>query len=312
MGNHIVVLGSCSVCHMFSADELPAQGETLIGNAYQIVVGGKGSGQAVIARNLGGDVYILEHLGDDIHGRAERDSYESLGSHTDFVHLDKDTPTGSAGIYLNAQGQNAIIVVPCANSNVSVEDVDQMKEVLESAKLLGAQLEIPVETVDYAIRMASAMGVRTMLDPAPVTELADDLYPCISIIKPNEGEAGALTGVEVVDEKTAIEAAHILLNKGVKEGVIITLGDKGAVLVTHEKERYFPGIKVKAVDTGGAGDTFAGALLAALARDWDLEKSICYAQCASAICVTRKSEYSAMRQCEVDDLFAKQFPELIS
>mgnify|MGYP000947010141 CR=1 FL=1 len=309
MNNRIVVLGSCSVCHMFYAQELPARGETLIGNDYQIVVGGKGSGQAVVAQKLGGDIYILEHLGDDAYGRSEKASYEEMGIHTDFVHLDPDTPTGSAGIYLNSEGQNAIIVVPCANSNVSRSDVDEMREVLRGAKLLGAQLEIPAATVDYAIRMAAEMGVRTMLDPAPVTELPDGLFPCISIIKPNECEAASLTGIPVTDVDSAIRAAHILLNKGVREGVIVTLGEKGAVLVTCEKEEHFPGIPVTAVDTGGAGDTFAGALLAALSRDWNLEKSIRYAQCASAICVTRKSSYSMTRQDEVDALFAEHFSD---
>lgn len=312
MKNPIVVLGSCSVCHMFSAPELPGRGETLIGTDYQIVVGGKGSGQAVVARKLGGDVYILEHLGNDLHGQEEKASYEKMGIHAEYVHLDQDTPTGSAGIYLNEEGQNAIIVVPGANSNMSCSDVDEMKEVLSGAKLLGAQLEIPVKTVDYAIRMAAKMGVRTMLDPAPVAELPEDLFPYISIIKPNEYEASDLTGIPVTDVESANRAAHVLLDKGVKEGVIITLGEKGAVLVTREKEEYFPSIPVKAVDTGGAGDTFAGALLAALARDWSLEKSIRYAQCASAICVTRKSTYSMTRQDEVDAMFAEHFPDEVN
>ena len=312
MNNRVVVLGSCSVCHVFTSPELPARGETLIGDDYHIVVGGKGSGQAVVAQKLGGDVFLLERLGDDVYGRAEKQSYEDMGMHTEFVHLDTKTPTGSAGIFLDANGQNKIVVVPGANGQVSCSDVDCLRETIAGAKILGAQLEVPLETVDHAIRIAAALGVRTMLDPAPVAPIDESLYPCISIIKPNEREAQLLTGVPVTDSETAVEAARILLNKGVREAVIITLGEKGTVLVTRDTERYFPGIPMEAIDTGGAGDTFAGALLAALSRDWALEKAVCYAQCASALCVTRISGYSATDKAEVDALFAKVYPQYLS
>lgn len=311
MNNRVVVLGSCNVCHVFTSPELPSQGETLIGDDYHIVVGGKGSGQAVVASKLGGDVFLLERLGDDPYGRAEKRSYEELGMHTEFVLLDSEKPTGTAGIFLDANGQNKIVVIPGANAQVSCSDVDYFSETIRDAKILGAQLEVPLKTVDYAIRIASAMGVRTMLDPAPVAPIDASLYPHISIIKPNEGEAQALTGIPVEDPESAIQAAHILLDRGVREAVIITLGEKGTVLVTREKELHFPGIPMEAVDTGGAGDTFAGALLAALARDWSLEKAVCYAQCASAICVTRTSSYSSTNKDEVDTLFRCKYPQYV-
>ena len=150
--------------------------------------------------------------------------------------------------------------------------------------------------------------VRTLLDPAPVTAFDESLYPFISIIKPNECEASELTGIAVTDTESAARAGAWFLDKGVREAAIITLGEKGAVLVTREGVKHFPGLTVKAVDTGGAGDTFAGALLAALSRDWPLEKSIRYAQCASAICVTRTGSYSLTRQEEVDKLFLETYP----
>lgn len=301
------MLGSCHVCHMFTAPVMPRIGETVMGSDYHIVVGGKGSGQAVVACKLGGDVFMLERLGDDAYGRQEKEAYGQMGIHTDFVHLDREASTGTGGIFVGEHGENRIIIVPGANSRVSCGDVDQMEEVLQGAGILGAQLEIPVETVSHAIRTAARMGVRTVLDPAPVTPLDDELYPYISIIKPNECEASSLTGIPITDEHTAMCAARWFLDKGVKEGAIITLGDKGAVLATREAEQYFPAIPVEAVDTGGAGDTFAGALLAALARDWRLEKAIRYAQCASALCVTRTGSYSLTRQDEVDDLFLRRF-----
>ena len=197
--------------------------------------------------------------------------------------------------------------MPGANSNVSCRDIDNMREVLRGAKILGTQFEVPAATVDYAIRTADGMGVRTLLDPAPVTAFDESLYPHISIIKPNECEAAELTGIRVEDTDSAARAGKWFLDKGVKEAAIITLGEKGAVLVTRQGVKHFPGLTVKAVDTGGAGDTFAGALLAALSRDWPLEKSIRYAQCASAICVTRTGSYSMTRQEEVDRLFAETY-----
>lgn len=307
MNRRVVVLGSCSVCHVFASQELPARGETVIGNNYHIVVGGKGSGQAIVACKLGSEVYMLEHLGDDIYGRKEKESYEEMGMHIDFVYLDQEDSTGTGGIFLDACGQNKIIIVPGANSNVSCRDIDNMKEILKKTKLLGAQFEVPVGTVDYAIRAAADLGVRVLLDPAPVTAFAEDLYQYISIIKPNECEASDLTGIRVVDEESAVLAGKWFLEKGVKEAAIITLGEKGAVMVTRYNTTYFPGIPVSAVDTGGAGDTFAGALLAALSRDWTLEKSVRYAQCASALCVTRLGSYALTRQEEVDALYEKEF-----
>lgn len=309
MNRQVVVLGSCSVCHVFASQGLPGKGETVIGNDYHIVVGGKGSGQAIVACKLGSEVYMLEHLGDDAYGRKEKESYREMGMHTDYVYLDGDSTTGTGGIFLDAQGQNQIIIVPGANSNVSCQDIDNMKGVLKHAKILGAQFEVPVETVDYAIRTAAGMGVRTLLDPAPVTAFSEHLYPFISIIKPNECEASELTGIRVEDEKSAVLAGRWFLDKGVKEAAVITLGEKGAVLVTREAELYIPGIPVTAVDTGGAGDTFAGALLAALALDWDLEKAIRYAQCASALCVTRMGSYALTRRDQVDALYEKLFGE---
>lgn len=157
--------------------------------------------------------------------------------------------------------------------------------------------------------LAASLGVRTMLDPAPAAPIDETLYPYISIIKPNECEAQSLTGLPVTDTETAYAAAQVLLDKGVREAVIITLGEKGTVLVTHKEKRYFPGIPMKAVDTGGAGDTFAGALLASLAQDWSLEKSVCYAQCASAICVTRTSGFDATEKKPIDALFKKTYPQ---
>ncbi len=300
-------MGSCHACHVFTAPVHPKAGETVIGDDYHVVVGGKGSGQAVVACRLGSEVYILEHLGNDIYGRGEKSSYEKMGMHTDFVYLEQDVPTGMAGIFLNADGENKIIVVPGANSRACCDDVDRSKAILKQAKLLGAQLELPLPVIEYALRTASQLGVRTLLDPAPVTALRDDLYPCISIIKPNEHEASALTGIAVTDAETAMRAGRLLLEKGVREAAIITLGEKGVVLVTRTFERFYPVIPVKAVDTGGAGDTFAGALLAALAQDWPLEKAVCYAQCAATLCVTRTESYARTDKAEVDALFRERF-----
>ena len=160
----------------------------------------------------------------------------------------------------------------------------------------------------YSLLTADGLAVRTPPDPAPVTAFDESLYPYISIIKPNECEAAGQTGIRVEDTDSVARAGKWFLDKGVKEAAIITLGEKGAVLVTRQGVKHFPGLTVKAVDTGGAGDTFAGALLAALSRDWPLEKSIRYAKCASAICVTRTGSYSMTRQEEVDRLVAETYP----
>lgn len=307
MNKQVVVLGSCSACHVFDTENLPGTGETVMGNGYHMVVGGKGSGQAIVSYKLGSDTYMLEHLGNDSCGRAMKDEYERIGMHIEYVYLDDDASTGMGGIFLDSKGQNSIIIVAGANNNVSRQDIDRMEETIKGAKILGAQFEVPVDTVCYAIRMASQAGVRTLLDPAPVAEFDPELYHDISIIKPNEYEAEMLTGIPVTDVESAVKAGQWFLNSGVKEAAIITLGEKGVVLVGRERTRYFEGIQVEPKDTGGAGDTFAGALLAALSQDKGMEEAIQYAQCAAAICVTRTGSYQLTEQSEVDELYQKVY-----
>lgn len=309
MSKHIAIIGSCSVCHVFKAATLPDKGETLLGSDYYVVVGGKGSGQATVAYKLGGDVHLLERLGNDVEGRGKLFEYKEMGIHTEHVHLDDNLGTGRGGIFLDQAGHNKIVIVPGANSALSIEDIDQFSEILERSSVLGAQLEVPLETVAYALRLASRKGIKTVLDPAPVQILPIDLYPHISIIKPNEVEASALTGIEVTNEISAIQAGQWFIDRGVKEAAVITLGSRGAVIVTPRENVHIPGIPVHTVDTGGAGDTFAGALIVALAKGWDTIQSVCYAVSAASYFVTKEGAYSLIEKKQVDAMFKKYFEE---
>lgn len=286
MKKRIVVVGSCNTDLVIRTSVFPKPGETVMGDDFNIFAGGKGANQAVAASRLGAEVVFVTRVGEDSFGQEAIRGFQKEGMPTDFVFRDASLPSGVATITLNEQGQNSIIVAPGANNALSKDNIQKVKETLAGAALLLVQLEVPLPTVVHAIDLASSLNKPVILNPAPACELPQELYAKIDVITPNETEAMMLTGIEVVDESTASQAADKFLGWGVKH-VVITMGEKG-VYYKDAKESYrVAAVKTNVVDTTAAGDTFNGGLAVGLAAGESWPKALHFANIAASIGVSR-------------------------
>ncbi|WP_236263896.1 ribokinase [Dysgonomonas sp. Marseille-P4677] len=283
----IIVLGSCNTDMVIQAAHLPVPGETIIGGEFMMTPGGKGANQAVAASRLGGNVTFITKIGNDIFGRQSLRLYQDENINTDYVFLDTNNPSGVALITVDNNAENSIVVASGANKTLSKDEVEKCRNEIENADILLMQLEIPLETVEYAAEMANKAGVKIILNPAPASILPDSLFKNIDVIIPNITEAELISGVRVNNWESAKVAADIISQKGV-DTVIITLGSLGALLKVDGVCYEFPvEEKVKAVDTTAAGDTFCGALSVALSEDMSFANAIRFANKAAGICVTK-------------------------
>lgn len=284
--NEIVVIGSSNTDMVIKTDKLPLPGETVLGGVFFMNAGGKGANQAVAAARLGGTVRLIAKTGDDIFGKQAVDLFNKEGIDTSYVLTDSVYPSGVALITVNENGENCIVVAPGANGYLSPMDIQNALRVIEKASVILLQLEIPVETVDYVVRLAEKKNKTIILNPAPAVSLPDELLKNISVITPNQKEAEMLTGVKVNDTKSAKQAALILHQKGV-ETVIITMGAKGAYFSHNQTDGLINAPQVQAVDTTAAGDVFNGAFAVALSEGMGIAEATAFACKAAAISVTR-------------------------
>jgi ribokinase len=256
----VVVAGSANIDLVTYTDRFPRPGETIFGREFSLGFGGKGANQAVAARLCGGAVSMVARVGDDLFGPATIENFRAQGIDTRCVQVTPGVSSGVAPIFVEPSGQNRIWVVKGANDRLTPADVDAAAEVIRGADYLVLQLEIPLETVYYALAFAHKLGVRTILNPAPGQALDLARIAAADYVIPNETEAEAMTGTADVRE-----AARRLLAGGVRR-VIVTLGADGALLAGEDGMRVVPPFAVKAVDTTGAGDAFIGSLAVFLAE----------------------------------------------
>ena len=281
----ILVIGSSNTDMTIKSERLPAPGETILGGKFLMGAGGKGANQAVAAKRLGGDVTFVCKVGRDIFGDNAIKGYEKEGIDTSHI-LRSDAPSGVALILVDAKAENSIAVAPGANGDLTPADIEKLRGVIAGASYLILQLEVPVETVLTAARIAHEAGVYVILNPAPACPLPEELFKYLSLITPNQTETALMTGVEVKDDATLDKAVDALRAKGVQD-VIVTLGSKGSLVCTGGKREFVPACKVKAVDTTAAGDTFCGALCVALSEGKSLPEAAAFATKASALAVQK-------------------------
>lgn len=284
--NRITVIGSTNTDMVIKTSRLPAPGETILGGDFFMNPGGKGANQAVAAARLGGNVTFIAKTGDDVFGKQAKQLLEIEKINTDFLFSDPGHPSGVALITVDAHGENCIVVAPGANSQLNQTDIEKGREVILNAGLILMQLEIPLETVIWAAKIAFEAGKKVILNPAPAVKIPDELLSRLYMITPNETEAEIITGIAVTDTPSAILAARNLCQRGI-EVVIITMGSKGALLYTEENAILIPSPKVEASDTTAAGDVFNGAIAVAVAEGKPLEDAVEFACKAAAISVTR-------------------------
>jgi len=256
----VLVIGSLNADLVVRAPRFPQPGETISGDDLQIIPGGKGANQAVAAARQGASVAMLGRVGNDSFGPFLLDSLKS--NHVDVTRVrTDDSATGTATIIVDGNGQNSIVLSAGANGKVSPADVDSASAL--RPKLILFQLEIPIPTVLYAAQRARQYGSRVILNPAPAKPLPDELISLADFIIPNETELSLLTEVEVKDIPSTEKAAKVLLNRGAKN-VIVTLGGKGALVVSGKQVIQVDTYRVNVVDTTAAGDAFIGGFASAI------------------------------------------------
>lgn len=283
---NILVIGSSNTDLVIQADHFPKPGETVMGETFNTFAGGKGANQAVASARLGGRVTFIAKVGSDGFGTKAISGFKKEGIDTNHIIKDNDAPSGVASIILDKSGQNTIVVAPGANNLLSPEDIKESSEAFEKAAMVLIQLEIPIATVLFSIKMAHQLGKRVILNPAPANNLPDEIYPFIDVITPNETETELLSGIKITDEQSVSKAADSFLEKGVKN-VIITLGEKGAYFKNKDFDMLVPAHHTDVVDTTAAGDTFNGALTVAMAEGAGWNGAIKFANRAASISVSR-------------------------
>ena len=300
--SNIVVIGSSNTDMVVKAPSIPRAGETLLGGAFFQAGGGKGANQAVAAARAGGTVTLVAAVGDDALGSERIGAFAREGIDASQILRIPGQASGVALIVVDAAGENCIVVAPGANGSLGPERIRELEPVLAAADVVVLQLEIPLETVAEAVRLAAAHGVRVLLNPAPGRPLPDEVTSRVTVLTPNETEVELLTGIAPDTPEARGEAASMLLARGAG-AVVLTLGSAGAYLATADGHEIVPGHRVTPVDTTGAGDVFNGALAVALAENRDLADALRFANAAAAISVTREgAQPSAPMRHEIDRL----------
>lgn len=304
MNSKILVVGSSNTDMIIKTASLPKPGETVIGGTFYMASGGKGANQAIAAKKSGGDVVFVTRVGEDDFGKRSIENYKKDGLDITHIIHDEESASGIALIMVDDSGENSIAVASGANNNISPDDIKRISDVVDESQIILVQLEIPLESVKAAVKQAYEKKKTVILNPAPAQMLGDDLLKMITIITPNENEAGILSGIKVEDEESAIKAARNLLSRGVQK-VILTMGSRGLLYCDDSDCEMMPAYKVDAVDTTAAGDVFNGALASGLAEKMELRSAIRFASAAAGISVTRMGAQTSIPDRNEIEMFMR-------
>jgi ribokinase len=286
MNSKICVIGSSNIDQIAYTQNIPADGETLFGDSFQMGFGGKGANQAVMAGLLGADVYMITCLGDDVYKEMTITNYQANNVNTDHIQMVRGS-SGVAPIWVDSTGQNRIIVIPGANNEIdATKAISSMEEIGDIAVLVG-QCEIPMNVNHEVFKYARSNSIITIFNPAPATTLDKEFLNHISWLIPNENEFKLISGMEPNNEN------FMKFKKEVPCNLIVTLGEKGAVLVEEDGTKYFEAPTVEAVDTTGAGDSFIGTFAYELSEENSPEECIKKAVAKASQSVTKKGTQSS-------------------
>ncbi len=278
----IVVVGSFNMDLTAYMERMPRPGETVGGHTFKTGPGGKGSNQAVAAARLGAEVTFIGRVGEDVFAQAALDFWKQEGINTDFVVRDPDTATGVAPIWVDDKGENSIVVVLGSNLKMTQADVDRAADVIAAADVVIVQLEINYDIVAYAMQVAKAKGVKTILNPAPAGRLPPEVIALADYLTPNETELEVLSG-KSGDYEAA--ARSLLTREG--QTAVVTLGSQGAMWLNVDGQATVPTFKVQVVDTTGAGDAFNGGFAVALGEGKSLQEAVRFGNATAGLSVTK-------------------------
>lgn len=292
---------------VLKVDRMAKVGETLLTRSLDKVAGGKGANQGVAAARLGSKVYMIGKLGKDDNGDILYRNIENDNINVEYILKDDKEPTGMAIVTVDKDGNNSIVVVSGANMSLKKEDIYQFKEAIKDSNILITQFETPIDVAEDAFKLAKSFGVTTILNPAPAKEITENLLKNTDIIIPNEMEAFEITKIKIKNENDIKKSAQVFLERGIKF-VIITLGEKGAAIISKYKFEIIPAYKVNAIDTTAAGDSFIGALAHKLGEKElsfeNIKEGVLYGNKVSSIVVQKEGAQSSIPYLsEVKEVF---------
>jgi len=293
----VLVLGSINIDFVSFVSRYPQPGETLVSNDFGIFQGGKGANQAIALAKLDIPTLMLGKVGKDILSDLALSSLKESGVDTTGISKSQKNSTGSASIWVNAQGQNSIVIYPGANGEVDEDFIIQHEKFFDDASWFLTQFEVPLESILLALKFAKKHGLKTVMDPAPVKKISNnDIWELVDYLLPNEIELKELTHTEDV-----LKAIHILKSQGVKE-VIVKLGKQGAVYENEGKLLYFPAVPVEqVVDTTGAGDCFVAGFLHGMIQWGDITRAIKIGNLTASYSIQKKgAAISFPNKSEID------------
>jgi len=283
----ILVIGSLNMDMVVNMSQMPRVGETVTGESITYFPGGKGANQAYAAGRLGGNVTMLGAVGNDEHGNALTSSLASVGVDVSRILVSNAHHTGTASIYVDQNGDNAIVVIPGANAACNVSYLKANDAAFEACDIVLLQMEIPADAVFYSIKRAKELGKLVVLNPAPISgPLPDEIVSLVDYLAPNETELIKLTGLPDTSLANINLGRETLLAKGTQH-LLITLGEKGAMIASKTEQEIYPTRKVKAIDTVAAGDCFIAAFVVGISEGKTIADAIRFANAASSITVTR-------------------------
>ncbi len=299
----ILVVGSMNMDLVTRVSHIPCPGETILGQEFEQIPGGKGANQALAISKLGGHVGMIGRVGKDSYGEILIKNLKTYGVDIEGIEMLEDQPTGTAFIMVADDGNNSIVVVPGANSGVTGSLISDVE--LTAFDMILCQMEIPIDTVTEIIIRSKNLGLKTILNPAPGSPISSQLLNYLDLIIPNENEFQIITGQNPFDTDSLDTGMTYFFEHGVEE-VIVTLGDKGAIYRHRDgKEIVRKAYKVKAVDTTAAGDSFIGGVLSRLVLDASIEEAIQYGMMVGAVTVSRKGAQSSLPDEEEISAFKK-------
>ena len=301
-------MNKLSILGIFVADlaffgKIPKVGETILGEDFVVGPGGKGSNQSVAAGKAGASIDFITKVGDDDYGKMAFRIYKETNVGSDYVYISKEHSTGVAAILLNKDtGENAISVVPGAAGALTIQDIDNAKDVIINSSIFLTQLEAPMEVVVHALKIAKENNVTTILNPAPAAKLDSSVFPLVDYFTPNESEASFYASGEIKNRDDAEKYGKELLDLGVKN-LLVTLGDQGVYFQNNNEKHFEPSLSLgsKVIDTSGAGDAFSGAFATALCEEKSIADSIKFANVFAGISTTRIGTANSMPSREEID-----------
>jgi len=301
----VLVVGSFVVDCIARCDRAPEAGETLVGNSFNIFLGGKGANQAVASIRMGAKTYMAGAVGNDTFGKQFFDTLKADGFDTSVIKTIDGNFTGTSLVTVEETGQNRIVMTPGANLEYYPEDLAKIENVIKECDYVVTQFEMRYDIVTELAKLCKKYGKKFILNPAPAHHITDDVLDGLYLITPNETELGLIIDRNITNMDEYVDGAKVLLEKGV-QNVIVTLGTQGSLLVNKDKTQLIPAFKVKAIDTVGAGDSFTGSLSAMLDQGYTLENAMRVATAVAALEVQKNGAIPAMPKKEEVFNFLKE------